>query len=84
MSNHTGGIQNDLLSRRSLARDSIVFFTQVEVIDPNLRRHQLVQQGAEEVGEGGVLSLMGMHFTVDTRNSYGNLPLLINFFGKWY
>jgi hypothetical protein len=37
----------------------------VNVSHPNLRRHQLVQQGAEEGGEGGVFVLVMVSLCIE-------------------
>jgi len=48
---------------------------QVEVVDPNLRRHQLVKKGAEEVGEGLPLTFMYHHLLLCGIKTICNLRL---------
>ena len=48
-------------------------------MNPNLRRHQLVQQRAEKGGESCVLALVDGEFPVNTINTRDDLVL---FFGR--
>ncbi len=50
-------------------------------MDPNLRRHQLVQQGAEEGTEGGMFALVDREFPIKAINIGDNLVL---FHGRWH
>ena len=53
-------------------------------MNPNLCRHQLVQQSAEKFGESNVSLPMATHLAVYNRNCRCNLPLLFNVPRKGY
>ena len=47
----------------------------VHLMYPNLRRHQLVQQGVEEVRQSGVLTLVDFLLPIQSSENMGNLAL---------
>jgi len=46
-------------------------------VDSNLRRHQLVQQGAEEVGDGLALPFGDFEFRVDSPEQLDDILLFV-------